>query len=1396
MFVFQAGKKAQKIREEEISPKQYVKNFLTTKGVSLGGAWEDFFNFLEKKGESADNPYLDIIVVQGEEKASKLADALTILHDYIAQYFGVDIKISRQGNIVSLERVDVIPQKPEIAGVPSKLPQAPAPAYQPPQPWEEVERAKEELGKKYPTVVEFHSSQEKDYWLAQRDPKKEEWEVVGPFRREFDDTLHAEKIRVYATSMGKYTAILWVVPDYIHKFGFYIDNARTYNAKDASAVRDNLGTPGGFLAALFNGQADFLTHKKHGALVRSFKGDPRKLAAFLSRGWTGVLYGSEKKTISKHYEKIEELMEFAKGSFDNLRGVLPDDSWVAFKVGGEVMADYAIQLGLIDESSRDDYANAFAFGMLEISYFESGLSLKDFFAWYREEDKGRIDPDTVITNIMKERDEYRLFYGAEEITEPTEIVFSPYKDLMIADSSGNMLAHLRITHSNWLYNKKAWDGNKDYSKLIQEGVFKTSVSKWSWLGIGMTSFYHPVNTEISFDIVPGISEEVWLGGVKPKPEEIRPPEERMANAFSIVGDREFRIVGTGFKTNGRIIAYGETDIKDLRDDPNFSLNYIAYSSPLPKQEMWFPGLRGKKERYVAYIPLPAGDPLQDRLPEGIKKYDKGMQNAAFVYEDYRYDLILTTKDGKQMNVLPGVSVNLIQKGLKPEYLQYEINPDGTYDIYVCLNKDGEIVRRPDPEKIRNREYYIETIATGVNTGGSEIVSASFVDNKRTGLDIYAVIKLDKDGTATLQDAARIVGHEFDYKWLDEKGYRKVYLGSLPSSRVVETAPGEKSYHILPTDISSDWQPLLVGTIPPELIRVSADGKTGEFTAELYPTVAVQKGIKNYYVTYYMNYKGKPPVSFDFAGLPVSVETLASKDAETRKAAISQLLSLSQNPMSSTEASDYMGLISEVEGKWRDRLDEEDRKNLAAARANFERYSGIARGGEIAAGVSERLPTLPEPQYTLSMNQQSITGLTTADIPSQWDRIWGIQDDQAKLHRFSEAVHALGVGLILDVGEEREKAKQFGYEFLKAFIPNPKPSFEDLTEEEKNAIAAMVYGKDYGQLGSVQKTNVAKIYSLLINGNIKELFETPGLIEATNLEGIVDPISKMEFLSKINENVMSVGDIILDWRSGGTAAGELGAPTAGLAANLGAFVDFIDTEYKRGRLQLIKVEETDPETGEKKIHYAYGGLDIADKRRLGIEPRLRGEITARLPSGIKATIKGGVGYRAEFEKGERGRGRWTSNVGMEIGDIRIPHTNVVLLINGDWGKIPALRGMEERTTVSGTASFNLLVPHSATIGLRRSVYTREGEVEELSPTGVERTGFAVLTSTLYETPEGRKLSSNLSAEVDRLSRQGWKRWEIGGEYQVAPGKTFYAGIGRVNTQLGIYNTFRIGFRLRI
>ena len=185
------------------------------------------------------------------------------------------------------------------------------------------------------------------------------------------------------------------------------------------------------------------------------------------------------------------------------------------------------------------------------------------------------------------------------------------------------------------------------------------------------------------------------------------------------------------------------------------------------------------------------------------------------------------------------------------------------------------------------------LASGVKLSDSELNTireegispfVSFEDNGRRSLDIYSVIKINKDGKTILADAADIAGHEFDVEWLYKNQYRKQYICSLPSSRVVETASREKSYHILPTDIPQEYKNLLVGVIPRELIKVEPDGKSGKFTAELDKNVTAQKGIKGYYVNYYLNYKGKPPLSFDFSTLPVSVETLTNKDAATRKSA--------------------------------------------------------------------------------------------------------------------------------------------------------------------------------------------------------------------------------------------------------------------------------------------------------------------------------------------------------------------------------------------------------------------------------------------------------------------------------------------------------------------------------
>jgi hypothetical protein len=1335
MFVFQAKKQ---VEEKHLHP--FVYELIKRTGFGFSDEQkQQLADYVEKKGESAENNKLDIYFA-GKLSAEDFKKAIEDMKGFIKQY-GVEIKVSiekKEGYYVAhMERFDIPQEKPSV--IPTKtitIQEKPSP--RPTATMDDVEKRAQELREKGYQGVEIVDSEEEAKKKLGEFPKGSETVLEKyTIKTGVDDTLREEDIKKY-----KYATVIQGVQAIIHSYGYYFENTGTYSIpktqEGALNIRNNAGDAGGFGAYMYSSYVDFMKaayriftnankkgDKKNAEKFNKIFNDPFYLAAYLCRGYTGVLSfkdetgkleRSESKTINMHRKKIQTLVD-AYGTFDGIRGTIPDDLWVSFRAFSLALADYAINLGVIDKNRKNEYADAFAFGMLAQIWHESGLTLDQFFQWLREETDMEIDPDKVITTIiMKERDKCRLFYGDQEITEKTVVKASPYKDLLITREDGKTpIAHLRISHPKWLYVMGAWDGNSTYKDLINGGVFITTVEKWSWLGIGGTAYYHPIETEIHFRLTKEKVEDKYIIGYKPVKEEEKP---KAVNAFSIVGDREFRLVGTQFKTNGTIIAYGykSKSINDLKNDPNFSLDYVGIAVP-----------KGKEN--IAYLVLPAGDHIKDRLPSVVDTCEEGIQNGALVYEDYRYDLILTI-NGKRINVLPGISKYLIDKGLKPEHLNYEINPDNTIDIFVYIDKNG----RPS----KNPTDHVEVIASGVKISEDDLNAirgkpisnfASFEDNGRTGLDLYAVVKINKDGTKTLVDAARIAGHEFDYKWLHENNYRKMYLCSLPSSRVVVSESGERSYHIMPTDIPPEYRDLLVGTIPRELITASADGKSGAFTAMLDEHVAVQKGIGKYVVSYWMNYTDKPQPSFEFANLPVSVETLTSKDANTRKSAIAQLVSLSQNPMSREEASNYIGLISEVEAKWKDRLDKEDRRNLAEARANFERYSGMVGAGERAAGVSERIPTtigaptpptikpkeeFPAPRSVIPTDL-FVGELTEERIEGAFFNLWSALFTDAYMR--SEGKPA----------SERVAAVR---EYMKAFMNNlglpTAEKYGEMLPEEKESVRYKLFANT-----DVDDDTTMKLLNALYSGDIDTVMQILKGHKQSPLLGAFEGMSNVKIYIPRQMVVTVVGGTVFTFESEGYKGGKLGAPQKGLMINASAFVDFIRELYMERSLD-INFEDATITLNEKALE------------RYGVEPKVKARIEERLAGGEELYAEGTIGLRFIFDN----RGRLQTTYGtpeltVGVGNIRIG--NVIVAIEGDYTKLPVFQGTVDRYTLEGKANFLLLVPWEVKAG---------GRI-----TAGERTAFAVVAAKVMET-EGGALSLEPFVGAEAKGMGELQKWGAG------------------------------------
>ncbi|MGC8899350.1 MAG: hypothetical protein ACP5KP_02440 [Candidatus Micrarchaeia archaeon] len=1353
MFLFQARKETKEVVEEPLL--QELKN----KGVALSDEGNNLLTkFVRQEGKKWKERKIMEFYFKKESTAKNFISAMAELETFIMKNYGVKITCTyngwtKDGYLVRMEKIQVAPEKipPTGAVVPTKapppttkaeptIPPTAAPrgyalgyvkekvqTITPTATMSDVEKRVQELKEKGYLGVEILDSEGEAKKKLEQFPTDSE-KVFEHYTIEtgVDDTLQSERIEVFASSTS-YTKFLEVVPDLVHSYGYQFSDAGSYPVTPLN-LRNYAGNVGGLVACMYAGHADFMKENKKTAEKKA----PLDLAAYLNRGWTGVLKFTddtgerklnESKTINMHKTRIEALFGAYK-TFDKIRGVIPDDLWVSLRVFSLAQADHAISLGVIDENRKKEYADAFAFGMLALMWYESGLTHDELLPWLREEIRGTIDPDKVINNIMAERDEYRLFYGDQEITSPTEIVYSPYKDLMITDKDGKTpLAHLRISHPKWLDNRRAWEATK--AANVKKGVLHISIEKWSWLGIGVTAYYHPLKTELWFRLKEGGVEDKYIIGYKPQPPEERPKE--VVDAFSVVGDTEFRLVGTQFKTEGTIMAYGDKSINDLKQDENFSLDYIGIAVP-------------KERKNIAYLVLPQGEDLKDRLPGGIKNYDEGMQNAILVYEDHRYDLILTINN-KEKNILPGVSKSLIDKGLKPTDLLFEINRDGTLDIYVYLDEKGKIVK--DPDKYKGLKY-VEVLASGVKLSDADIEAirtkgisgfASFEDNGRTGLDLYSVVKINEDGTITLVDAARIAGHEFDDKFLYEKGYRREYLGSLPSSRVVKTATGEKSYHILPTDIPEQYRDLVVGTIPRELITASRDGKSGEFTATLDEHVAVQKGIEKYVVSYYMNYTGKPPLSFEFAGLPVSVETLTSKNKEERKAAINQLLAISQNPISLDEAPNYLGMISEAEAKWKDRLDDEDRKNLAVARANFEQYSKVAKAGEMAAAPSVRIPTTIEAPTPPYVGEEEMRPAPEAVIPRDW--IKTVPPDQLDkwMPRFEGAYMDMWAAFAKSIENPNDPSvKNYTQSFMRNMSLPSSTEYASLSPQEKVKVQYLLFG-----VSGIDDDVVKDFLKAFETGDIDRIREMAQTYAQSPMRTLLENLSKFKVMIPQALVVTGVGSTIFRFESEGYKGGKYGAPQKGLAFDLSAFVDFI---YEGWRAKYITLNF---ETGEANFANDY-------IKRYGLEPKVKATIEQRLAGGEELYAEGTYGIRLIFDDlGRLATGKPKTSYGVGkfaagIENVRIG--NVTVGIEGDWERFPVFEGTADRYSLEGKADFLLLsIPWEVKAGGRTTINGKEAE----------KTAFAVVAAKLVETEGGYSIEPFVGVEYkginDYLQRGG-------------------------------------------
>jgi|GEM_PF-2150607 len=1323
---------------------------------------------------------------RSEIAASNFVVAMASLSQYFKNTYGVEITTTGIGAIKKTkDGYEVVIYKRKAEGAEGKIAGVPTPTHQavptgvapgvevkppaisgegkvvPAATMADIEKRAQELREKGYLGVEIVDSEKEAREKLGGYPKGSET-VFEKYTIEtgVDDSLSTQKVEVFASSMSikyGYTIYFQTIPNIIHGYGYYFTPNTGYyslvqdrdghgSEQGALNIRTYAGNPGGTAAYIYNAHADFLSRNKKTAKKR-YKNDPLGLAAYLLRGYTGVVHRevdektgevkyNEQKTIDMHKANIKTLV-YAYKTFGGIRGTIPDDLWVSLRAFSYAQAENAAGLGIIDKNRKDEYADAFAFGMLAQIWYESGLTLSEFFKWLREEIDMKIDPNVAITTIMKERDEYRIFYGDQEITEETTVKASPYKDLLITMPDGKTpLAHLRISHPKWLDNKKAWDGNKKYANRIQPGVFITDVAKWSWYGFGGTAYYHPISNEIYFSLTKGGIEDKYLIGYKPVEE--KPVE--VVNAFSIVGDREARLVGTTFETNGTIIAYGDESINDLKNDENFSLNYIGFSIPKAEREMWFPGLRGKKERYVAYLLIPKGDPIKDRLPPYINNCEKDIQNGALVYEDYRYDLILTI-NGKRINAPPGIPKYLIDKGLKPENLYYEINPNNTMDIAVFFDENGNPIK--DPSKHTGPKY-VEVIAAGIQLSPEDVAAirnkpisefASFEDNGRTGLDFYLVVKINPDGTKTLVDAARIAGHEFDYKFLYENGYAKEYFGSLDSSRVVVSATGERSYHIMPTDIPPGYRDLLVGTIPRELITTSRDGKRGEFTATFHQNTEMAEGLRGVSVNYYMNYTGKLPVSFEFANLPVSIETLASKDSKTRKAAISQLLSLSQNPMSPGEASNYMGLISEVEAKWKNVLDKEDRKNLAEARANFERYSGMVRAGEMAAGGSERYPTkieAPTPPY---VGEEEMRPAPDKVIPRDWIKTVPPKELDKWMPRFEGAYMNMWAAFAKSIENPDDPSiKNYTQSFMKNMGLPSSADYASLSQEEKMKIQYLLFG-----VSNVEDGAVIAFLKAFETGNVDYIRKMAQENPQSPMRVLLENLSKFKVMIPQALVMTGVGGTIFRFESEGYIGGKYGAPQRGLAFDLSAFVDFI---YEGWRAKYITLNF---ETGEANFANDY-------VERYGLEPKLKAKIEQRFAGGEELYAEGTYGIRLIFDDlGRLATGKPKTSYGVgkfAVGVENVRIGNVMVGIEGNWERFPVFEGTADRYSVEGKADFLLLsIPWEVKAGGRTTI---NGEM-------AEKTAFAIVTAKLVETEGGYSIQPFVGAEYkginDYLQRGG-------------------------------------------
>ena len=1366
MFLFQVKKE---IKEKRLHP--FVRELIYRTGLGFSDEQkQQLVDYVEKRGESKENNRLDVYF-GSKSAAESFENAIREMEPFLRETYGITIKveIKKEGTyyVAHMTRSDVL--KPEVLvrkelTLPSSL-QKPT---TPPTTMDDVERKAQRLRESGYQGVEIVDSEEEARKKLEEFPKGSEMVFEKyTIETEINDDPYANMVRIFASSMSsayKYTTYLEYIPEGIHPYGYYftpktgyysIPRDRNGHGTDEGAlnIRRYAGNVGGTAAYIYNAQASFLSRNYSSKTAKNCSRDPLCLAAYLMRGYTGVLHKKqvkdeqtgevkyvydEQKTINMHRTNINTLVN-AYRTFEGIRGTIPDDLWVSLRAFSYAQAENAADLGIIDKGKKDKYADAFAFGMLAQIWYESGLTLTEFFSWLREETDMVIDPYQVITNIMKVRDEYRLFYGDEEITETTIVKASPYKDLLITMPDGKTpLAHLRISHPRWLDKRAAWDGNYTYRDLLyaystktvqKDKVFATSVAKWSWYGFGGTAYYHEINTELYFSLTKTGVEDVYLIGYKPVEE--KPVE--VVNAFSVVGDREARIVGTTFETNGRIIAYGNKSVNDLKNDDGFSLQYIGFAPTKEEREMWLPGLRGKKERYVAYLLIPEGDPIEDRLPSGVHSCEKNIQNGALVYEDYRYDLILTI-NGKRTNVLPGIPKFLIDKGLKPENLYYEINTDGTLDIAVLFDERGNIIK--DPSKYAEARY-VEVIASGVELSPEDVKAitgkpisdfASFEDNGRTGLDLYTVVKINPDGTKTLVDAARIAGHEFDYKFLYENGYAKEYFGSLDSSRVVVSDTGERSYHIIPTDIPPDYSDLLVGTIPRELITASKDGKEGMFKARFYQNTEMVKGIKGVYVNYYMNYTGKPPVSFELANLPVSIETLTSKDSKTRKAAIAQLLSLSQNPVSPAEASNYIGLISEVEAKWKDVLDKEDRKNLAEARANFERYSGMVRAGEVAAGVSARTPTTIEVPTPPTFKLKEEFPAPTSVIPT--DLFTGEVTEERIRGAFFDLWSALFTDAYMNyegkpASERINAVRKYMEGFMKHLGLPTSEEYARMTEDKKEEIRYKLFADPHAATDEQTMMFLDALYSGDI-GRLMQLLKE-SYASQSPIHGAFEGMKNVKIYIPRQMVVTGVGGTIFTFESEGYKGGKLGAPQKGLAINFSAFVDFMRELYMERSLD-INFEDATITLNERALE------------RYGVEPKFRARIEEILEGGEELYAEGTIGLRFIFDNAGRLQTTYgTPRLTVGVGNVRIG--NVIVGIEGDYTKLPVFQGTVDRYTLEGKADFLLLVPWEVKAG---------GRI-----TAGERTAFAVVGAKLVESEGGFFLQPFVGAEAKGIGElQKW------------------------------------------